>query len=158
MKAVIWITTLVYWVVAILVCVVRLYSVQRDTDALINRAQVAADREDMLEYLMQLKANLEHRGMTRGHFALIWKMPDNDMALHYKAVTRYIERLRAIGEIPKTETAYQTALDDLRGSIRELPNPAEGWVWVRTGWWLVLIGLTLLVLSGVAFWKMMNEW
>lgn len=122
------------------VCLITIwYPMLRDTDSVIDRAQVAAKREDMLKYMSDLKENMEGFGMVRGHTALIFKTPINDMSLHYKAVNSIIERLESIGGIGQDETAYQTALDDLRGVIRELPNPASGWLWIKYGWWTLLL-------------------
>lgn len=115
------------------------YPLYRDTDSLIDRAQVAAKREDMVEYISSLKENMEGFGMIKGHTVLIFKTPINDMSLHYKTVNSILERLEAIGELGQGEIAYQVALDDLRGVIRELPNPASGWLWVKYGWWTLLI-------------------
>ena len=114
------------------------YNYTRDIDALIDRAQVSADREDMIEYMTQLKKNMENIGMTHGYTALVFKTPANNMALHYKTVNRILERLESIKNIPKNETAYQVALDDIRGTIRELPNPTLGWLWVQ--YWFLFIG------------------
>lgn len=113
------------------------YDLVREVDALVDRAQVAADREDMAAYITELKQNLERRGMTQGHFALIFKTPANDLALHFKTVNRVLERLHSIKDIPKNETAYQVALSDIRGTIRELPNPAMGYLW--TEYWLLFV-------------------
>lgn len=115
------------------------YNYDNKIDSVIERAQVSADREDMLAQLTKLKKNMEELDMTSGHFALLWKTPENDLGLHYKVVTRLIERLNEIKDIPKSDTAYQTALDDIRGTIRELPNPGTGMVWV-SWWWLVVFG------------------
>ena len=127
------------------------YDISRKTDSFINRAQVAADREDMLDYLQQLTKNLKDMGMTEGHLVLIWKKPDNDMGLHYKTILRLQERLESIKDIPKNETAYQVALDDIRGTIRELPNPAHGICWVKYDWKIVLF-LVVLWLFTIALW------
>jgi len=116
----------------------------RDIDAVIDRAQVAADREDMVEYLTDLKENMEAIGMTKGHTALIFKTPANDMALHYRAVNRILERLESIAGIPKSDTAYQVALDDIRGIVRELSNPAIGWLWVHN-WFFIVLGVALCI-------------
>jgi hypothetical protein len=124
------------------------YWYDRDLDSVIDRAQVAADREDMIEYLTKLKVNMEHHGLTHGHTALLFTNDRNDMALHFKTVNRVIERLEASKELKKTDTAYQVLLDDVRGIIRELPNPAMGWLWVTWGWWL---GLCLVVIWGAVF-------
>ncbi len=118
-------------VLVVVALVVIGYGLTRDVDALIDRAQVAADREDMVEYLTELKQNMERLDMTHGHFALVFKTPANDLALHFKTVNRVLERLDGIKDIPKNETAYQVALDDIRGTIRELENPARGVLWAR---------------------------
>lgn len=120
------------------------YGLVRDIDALVDRAQVAADREDMTEYLTTLKANMEQRGMTHGHFVLIFKTPANDMSLHYRTIKRILERLESIKDISKSDTAYQVALDDIRGTIRELPNPARGWLWAQY-WFLYVLGIGIWV-------------
>ncbi|GAG08103.1 unnamed protein product [marine sediment metagenome] len=128
------------------------YPLMRDTDSVINRAQVAADREDMVLYMEQLKENMEKYGMTEGHIALVFKTPITDMELHYKAVKRILDRLESIKEIGKDQTAYQVALDDLRGVIRELPNPASGWAWVHYGWWILLFNgilWSILTIKGI---------
>lgn len=127
-----------------LALVIMGYGLVRDVDALLDRAQVAADREDMTEYLSELKQNLERHGMTQGHFALIFKTPANDLALHFKTVNRILERLHGIKDIPKNDTAYQVALDDIRGTIRELPNPAIAYLWTEYGFLYVLgVGIWL---------------
>lgn len=122
------------------------YTYDSKIDAVIERAQVAADREDMLEYMRQLKTNMEKLDMTDGHFAILWKTDENDLALHYKTVGRIIERLEAIKDIPKDDTAYQVALDDIRGTIRELPNPGGATAWREVWWIVVFIGLGIWVL------------
>lgn len=141
-----------YVLIAGVFSAVKGYQIYRDTDALIDRAQVAADREDMLEYIEQLKSNMEKWGLTKGYTALIFKSSISDMSQHYKTVNRYIERLEGIKDVPKSDTTYQVALNDLRGAIRELPNPAAGWFWVHYGWWLLVIGIVLLFLVIVVWW------
>jgi hypothetical protein len=126
------------------------YPLVRDIDALLDRAQVAADREDMQAYLIALKHNLEARGMTSGHFALIFTTPANDLGLHYRTLMRIIERLDRIRELLKHETAYQVALDDIRGTIRELPNPAQDYLWTQH-WFLYLGGLGVWLWPTIVF-------
>ena len=94
----------------------------------------------MTEYLTQLKQNLENREMTHGHFALVFTTPANDLALHFRTVNRVLERLDSIKDIPKNETAYQVALNDVRGTIRELRNPAMGYLWTKY-WFLFVLGI-----------------
>lgn len=116
----------------------RSYVYDNKVDAVIDRAQVSADREDMQEQLVALRDNLTELGWTSGHFALVWKTPRNDLQLNFKAVERLIERLSEIQHLPKSDVAYQTALDDIRGTIRELPNPGGAMLWVNF-WWLFLL-------------------
>lgn len=110
-------------------------------DAVIERAQVAADRDDVRNWLTELRANLEDLEWTSGHFAVVWRTPENDLAQHYQTVCRLIERLDAISILPKGDVAYQTALADVRGTIRELPNPGAGMLWVRYWWTVALAGI-----------------
>jgi Ni/Co efflux regulator RcnB len=150
MKAVLWTVFVLFALFAAVFLIIQGYRMDRDIDSMIDRAQVAADRDDMLQYTKQLETNMEYWSMTEGHTAIMFKNPRNDMALHYKAVQKIIDRLESIKELPKNETAYQVALNDLRGTIRELPNPAMGWLWVCYGWWFLLIGIVLLIIAWVA--------
>ena len=146
------IVSLIVTILFTIILIVNGYGLVRDIDALVDRAQVSADREDMTEYVSQLKVNLERRGMDRGYFALIFKTPANDLSLHFKTVNRVLERLKGIENIPKNETAYQVALDDIRGTIRELPNPAMGYLWVQY-WYLFVIGTFIWIWPFVLFIK-----
>lgn len=146
------IVSLVVSVLATAILVSTGYGLVREVDALVDRAQVAADREDMTEYLTELKQNLERRGMTRGHFVLIFKTPANDLALHFKTVNRVLERLHGIKDIPKNETAYQVALDDIRGTIRELPNPAMGYLWTEY-WFLYVLGFGIWLWPAIVLFR-----
>jgi hypothetical protein len=122
------------------------YEYDTRVDSLIERAQISADREDMHEQLVLLRTNFEDLGWTTGHFAVIWKTPRNDLSLHYRAIVRLIERLEAISELPKSDVAYQTALDDIRGTVREIPNPGRPMLWVKYWWMWTLWGLAGTVL------------
>lgn len=134
------------------ILIVAGYALVRDVDALIDRAQVAADREDMIEYLTKLKQNMERHGMTQGHFVLIFKTPANDLALHFKTISRILDRLHSIKDIPKNETAYQVALDDIRGTIRELENPAMGYLWTKY-WFLYVLGIGIWLWPSIVFFR-----
>ena len=129
------------------------YQVDRDIDALIDRAQVSADSEDMLVHLKQLRTNMLAYGLDEGHSALIFKTPVTDFSLTFKAVNDLNNRLEQINLLPKNETAYQVALDDLRGTIRELPNPGDGYLWITYDVWYVpagcVIGVIFVVFIGI---------
>ena len=121
------------------------YEYDVKVDSVIERAQVSADREDMQEQLTVLLKNMKELGWDEGHFAVLWKTPENDLSLHYKAVQRLIERLDGIEDLPKNDVAYQPALDDIRGTIRELHNPGRAMLWVRYWWVILLLGLAWFV-------------
>lgn len=120
------------------------YQLDRDIESVAHRAQVAADASDMLEYMKELKAGLERHGMTYGHTALIFKTPKNDLAKLNESIAQIIKRLEAIKDVPRSETTYQVALDDIRGTIRELESPSEGYLWTQY-WFLFLAGIGIWV-------------
>lgn len=131
-------------------CGVASWMLSRDTTAILERAQVAANAADMLDYVSQLEENMSERGMTEGYAAVVFKTPYNDMSLIYKSLTKIRERLVQVKDLPQADTTYQVALDDLRGTLRELDVCASGWFWARKGWWLLLIaavgfGLAMLL-------------
>ena len=116
------------------------YQLNRDVESVAHRAQVSADVPDMLGYMKELKAGMERHGMTRGHTALIFRTPANDLAKLNDSITRIIMRLEAVKDMPRSETTYQVALDDIRGTIRELESPSMGYLWVQY-WFLILVGV-----------------
>lgn len=120
------------------------YQLNRDIEAVAHRAQVAADAEDMLQYMKTMKANMERHGMATGYTALIFKQPSNDLSLLYASVNNIINRLEQVKNLPKSETAYQVALDDLRGTIRELESPSSGFVWVNS-WFLPFLAVVIWI-------------
>lgn len=123
------------------------YQLNRDIESVAHRAQVAADATDMLEYMKELRSGMEHHSMTHGHTALIFKTPANDLAKLTSSIDQIIARLEATKDIPRTETTYQVALGDIRGTIRELESPSNGYLWVRY-WFLFLAG------SGIWVWPL----
>lgn len=122
------------------------YYLDRDLDAVQDRAQIAANPRDMLTYLGTLLENLEKHRATTGHTALLMKTPATDLALHFQAVNSVMTRLEQIQALPPDSTAYQTALDDLRGVLREMPRIGDRLFWVRYAWWLGLLALVCLVM------------
>jgi hypothetical protein len=118
------------------------YHLQRDLDSVQDRAQIAANPEDMLAYLRTMRSNMVKYKATSGHTALLLKTPANDLALHLQAVDSMIQRLEQVQNLPVDSTAYQTALDDLRGVLREMPRIASGVFWVQSGWWLAALAFS----------------
>jgi len=71
MKKLLWTIFVLYVIFAMVLGIVKHYQYDRDIDSWIDRTQVAANREDMLEYINELKGALEEKGMTKGHTALM---------------------------------------------------------------------------------------
>ena len=145
-KVIAWISVIIcalYTAVVTIFLVSQGYQLNRDIEAVTHRAQVAANAEDMLFYMETFKGNMEKHGMTEGHTALIFKTPFNDLSLLYASVNNIIERLEQVQELSKSDTAYQVALDDLRGTIRELEYPSLGFLWVHNWALFVLYALWL---------------
>jgi hypothetical protein len=109
------------------------YHLDRDLDSLLDRAQVAANAGDMLGYMQSLRANMVRYHATSGHTAYILQTPRNDLGLYYQAVERIIERLTQVQHLEPDTAAYQTALDDVRGIVRELPRLRDGVLWCSLG-------------------------
>ena len=126
------------------------YNLNRDVDSLHDRAQIAANPQDMLVYLRALRANLTKHGATSGHTALLVKTPANDLALHFQALNSVIRRLQQVEGLPPDSAAYQTALDDLRGVLREMPRVGAGVFRVQYGWWMGLVGVACLIVIAMA--------
>jgi hypothetical protein len=120
---------------------VQLFELNRDLDSIQDRGQIAANREDMLGYLRTLSENMVKHAATSGHTALLLKTPANDLALHFQALNSVIGRLEQIQDLPADSAAYQTALDDLRGVLREMPRIASGVFWVQHGWWMAIVAV-----------------
>lgn len=145
------ITAVILCLGLILLCGARLvykgFCYSRDLDSYIDRAQVAANDDDMLDYLKTLRTNMKEHRADYGHTALIFRTPANDLGLMAKAIDRTVERLNSIKDMPKNETAYQVALDDIRGVLREINNPSTGLLWVNH-WLSWIVGVSsFLVIS-----------
>lgn len=121
------------------------YVYDRDMYAYIERAQIAGHSGDMLVYLEQAKNGMENLNATKGHTALVFKTPMNDLGLHYKTIEKQIERLENAETMDKNSTEYQVVLDDVRGVLREFPNIAEGLLWIRFGWFMLILILVNLI-------------
>lgn len=104
------------------------YPMERDVWDNLNRAQTSADTQDMLDYVVEAKEGLAYRDQTAGHCALLFKKPSNDLAAQYKIIENIVSRISDANSFQKTSVQYQTALDDIRGTIREVPR-MDCWIW-----------------------------
>jgi len=146
---------LVVWVVSvILLGYWSLYLVARDTTAFLDRAQVSADIEDMEDYMIKVKNGMEKWNLTSGYAAFIFRHPENNMKLIMRTIDKIIMRADTVKKMPKYSIEYQTAIDDLRGTIRELDIKAEYRfcishpIWF---WWSVLFGWVIIILLVILY-------
>jgi hypothetical protein len=123
------------------------WQMDKDIDSWKARAQVASNPADMEKYLLNVKAGMIKWGLTQGNAALIFATPYNDYVLINDALDRTIERCNAVKNLNITSVEYQTALDDIRGQIRELDMGSQGWfvhgpqlsltLWLWLGWLII---------------------
>lgn len=151
MKAAILILAILWTIAACVWWGVGGWVISRDVDVVMDRAGVAADAGDMLDYMTKLRDNMDERGMTRGHTAFVFKTDLNDVGKQYEAINKIVGRLEKIKNLGTDSTTYQVALDDIRGTIRELPRMAGGWFYVKTWWILALVTLVIWLFTGIAW-------
>lgn len=138
-------------------CIGDGFAVGRDIGAPLNRAQVAAQAEDVDLYMEQVQEGMERHDLTHGHWGLepllgFNKNVDNDFAVAYQSVLNIRERLADIKEFDKTSTEYQVALDDIRGTIRELSIGQQAHNAWQEHWWISLFWLITTGLFCHAAW------
>lgn len=143
---------LVLYIFAIVTVVFGYFHIQNEVTGWLNRAQVAADAEQIHTDLVKVKEAMERRNMTKGYAAWLWKTPDNNMEEIYKAVSSLVDRTEGIIGMDKTTTTYQVALDDIRGTVRELELHAWGYAWRHGGYSVLVVWLSIgwvaLIITG----------
>ena len=126
------------------------YEINRDIDGYLDRAQVASDPVDMKDYLVKCAEGMDEWGLTDGHATLWFPTPENDMRLVVKALHRSINRCIGISHMNDSSPEYQTALDDVRGQIRELNLHSHERYWV-INWYVQAFGIWFMFLLVVLF-------
>lgn len=127
------------------------YTINRDIEGWKTRAQVSSEPNDMYEYMSNVKTGMENAGMTSGYAALIFKTPENNMALVYRAVNQHVDQAKILTSMNRSSPEYQTGLDNLRGSIRELDLHAFYFWSVRDGllaWIICIIAWVSVLIFG----------
>lgn len=153
MKAV-GVLALVCFVVALIASVtlgIANYQINREISGWKLRAQVSSEPNDMHTYMSRVKSGMETWGMTTGYAALVFQTPENDMELIYRAVNQHVDQAEILTKMDRSSPEYQTGLDNLRGSIRELDLHAFGYWAVHRGliWNLLCwIGWLLFIILG----------
>lgn len=148
------IVILLLWMAAVGHMIYTYVHVKNDILAVKDRAQTAGDASLMKEYLIKLKENLERIGYTHGYYAIIFKNAYTDAGEDYRVICNLIDRLGQIEKLPKNSTAYQTALDDVRGILRELEiNPFKWYYYNRfptiVGWFIMYVWSWFGLLLGI---------
>jgi peptidoglycan hydrolase-like protein with peptidoglycan-binding domain len=124
---------LILLVIAAVFAAARLrYALDRDLDAVMDRAQVAADAADMLRLMATLREHLNAYDATTGYGAYVLKSPRNNLALQYRTVEGIITRLEQLNGVAKNDAKYDAALTDLRGLLQQMPRSA-GMIFWRKG-------------------------
>jgi len=132
------------------------YEVSKNIGSWLERAQVSADAEDMAIYVDKALLGLKKYDLNDGYCAIIFKKPDNNLNLHFQAITQIARRARQLSSLDKTSDAYQSGIDDLRGTLREIIRPgfmcmmAGSYIWVAVLWWIDLV-LWLIVMVIVLY-------
>jgi len=126
------------------------YQIDRQVNGWKTRAQVSSEPNDMLAWMTNVKEGMERWGMTSGYAALIFRTPKNDMSLIYKTLINHVEQAQRLTTMDRLSPEYQTGLDNLRGSIRELDLQANYF-------WLIHDGLLLFAVT-VVLWILVVGW
>jgi len=137
------------------------WAIDRDTTAWQVRAQVAADARQIYANLVKCEAGMDKWGFKSGYAAWIFKTPENNMAEIRKALRALADRASRIKKLDKSSTTYQVALDDIRGTLRELDLLTFSYYWRHHGAgylvWLWVPGWILIVLGILPFLKRLLE-
>jgi len=111
------------------------YPLERDVWGKLDRAQISAESEEMYTLVNEAIISLENKKsliarkpQSEGHCALIFKKPDNSLEMQYTALYNIRERLNRTNSFDKNTVEYQSAIDDIRGTIREVPY-IDCWIW-----------------------------
>ena len=104
------------------------YPQRRDVWGVLDRAQISAESEDMYELVDYAITTLENRNglfsrrsQVEGNCAFYFQTPDNSLDMQYTALKNIRTRLGRTNNFDKNSMEYQAAVDDIRGTIRELP-------------------------------------
>lgn len=138
--------------IATIVLIVVGWQINRDINGWKARAQVSSEPNDMHEYMTNVKEGMESWDMTSGYAALIFRTPENDMALIYRAVQQHVDQAKVLTTLDHSTPEYQTGLDNLRGSIRELVLHTSYYWAVHQGlalWVLVIVGWISALVAGI---------
>lgn len=111
------------------------YPLDRDVWSPLDRAQLSAESEEMyrlvdgaMKGLSDKKGLFSRTPQTEGHCALFFKTPNNDLGAQWTILKNIRTRLARTNGFDKNSVEYQAAIDDIRGTIRELQY-LNCWIW-----------------------------
>lgn len=139
-------------VIFAIITVIIVFPVYRDIDQMISRAQLGADAERIVEYLDQVISNMERYRITQGSAAMIFKTPLNDVGLNYQALKDLRDRATLIAKLKKDSVEYQTGLDDIRGTLREIDVHALYYkIWHNFAFWIVIADVIIFIILWIGW-------
>ena len=95
-----------------------------------EQAYSAADAEQMAYYLDNLSKAMGEKGMTKGHYALIFKNAHNDVALDLQVFKALRDRcLEVAKKYDKGSVDYAMTLQDIRNQMDKTDfSPVKWWL------------------------------
>lgn len=144
------------------------WSIQTDIDVTNNisawydRASTAPTAGRMAHFLDELTASMEEYGMTSGYAALVYKNPQNDMAVIYPLLHELRDRAIEVEQYPHGSMDYAESMGELKLRMQDFEfNPVWWYCVNRTpsavlAWWPIayLILLGPLVLLAIRTWDL----
>lgn len=122
-----------------------------------SQAIASADAEQLYDFTERTLAGLRELDLTTGYHALVYKTPDNDMAVEYEIIEGCAQRALEIQKYPVGSMDYAKSLDDVRQQLRAVNiGPTYGYLikhnaWILyfgvLGFWVIPLGL------GILLWK-----
>jgi len=71
---------------------------------------------------------ISKKPQTEGYCAMWFQQPANSLGMQYTAMKNIRTRLERTNKFDKNSVEYQAAIDDIRGTIRDLPY-LDCWIW-----------------------------
>jgi len=144
---------LVWCAVATAICV-HSYVVTLPVSGWYNRIPKASTAEQIAEYCSNTLSEMDRLGITEGHYAFIFKNPNNDIAVDRAILVEIRDRAVFVGKYDKGSMDYAESLKDIRTQFGGIQ--ANFWYWymanrVPVGFLVipwVYLPITLIVFLG----------
>jgi len=94
----------------------------------------AADAKQMEMYLDNLLKGMDKWNMHKGHYAVFFKAPDNDVAVDYEVFSALKNRAKEIQKFDKGSMDYAESLEDIRRQAQQTSfNPTTWYIISKCG-------------------------